>query len=599
MKNYFLSGISLIPLTLCWSISISVTFAQSFTIHFAVDMRAEKAPGQVGVRGNLPPLSWEKTFPLADTDGDGIFTGSLQLDSKESRLEYKFVKQASAFELDGADNRVVHLDKAALTVAETFNVLRPLSPTELAALRFSPAAIREDLAILKRALTTIHPNLYRYRDSLEFKQDLMELEANMIAENDLPSAYKHLSRFIAGIQCSHTALNPWNQPPLMKRALYYQRDKLPFSFQLINGRMFIDRNASEDHGLEKGTEVLAIDGVSMGEILNRLMAYISADGENAAKKEFELQLSGTEKYETFDILFPLEFGAKDHFQLELLDHRSGQNRSVRVKPQSTFQRRAALQERYPDLLTTADARWAFRLLSDKTAYLKLGTFTVWNMEMDWKKYLQSAFRELRSKHISSLIIDIRDNVGGLDEVYAFILQRLLSEPITLEDRPDKVGYRSIPQSLRPFLNTWDQRVFDFGEKAVPQPDGNYVLDPEKNAVTTFQPRRDGYRGHTYLITNPANSSATHQMAKLMKDHHLGTLVGRTTGGNQRGLNGGIIFFTVLPNTQIEVDIPVIGSYTLPDTPNGGIVPDLPVEPTVEDYLSGKDRELEYILQLIR
>ena len=45
-----------------------------------------------------------------------------------------------------------------------------------------------------------------------------------------------------------------------------------------------------------------------------------------------------------------------------------------------------------------------------------------------------------------------------------------------------------------------------------------------------------------VLVNAANSSATFQFAKLVKDNQLGTLVGQPTGGNQRGINGGAFFF---------------------------------------------------------
>ena len=38
------------------------------------------------------------------------------------------------------------------------------------------------------------------------------------------------------------------------------------------------------------------------------------------------------------------------------------------------------------------------------------------------------------------------------------------------------------------------------------------------------------------------------------------LVGQMTGGNQRGINGGAFFFVTLSNSQLEVDLPLVGNF---------------------------------------
>ena len=104
----------------------------------------------------------------------------------------------------------------------------------------------------------------------------------------------------------------------------------------------------------------------------------------------------------------------------------------------------------------------------------------------------------------------------------------------------------------------------------------------------------------------SNSSATFQFAKVIKQNHLGTLVGQPTGGNQRGINGGAFFFVYLPNSKIETDLPLVGLYPegirpslaspvkIP-LPDAGITPDLVIRPRVEDIQRGVDTELMTIL----
>jgi hypothetical protein len=76
---------------------------------------------------------------------------------------------------------------------------------------------------------------------------------------------------------------------------------------------------------------------------------------------------------------------------------------------------------------------------------------------------------------------------------------------------------------------------------------------------------------------------------------LGTLVGQTTGGNRRGINGGAFFFLRLPNSTIELDLPLVGQFPLDPQPDAGIEPDIAVRVTRADVANGRDVELDAAL----
>lgn len=98
-----------------------------------------------------------------------------------------------------------------------------------------------------------------------------------------------------------------------------------------------------------------------------------------------------------------------------------------------------------------------------------------------------------------------------------------------------------------------------------------------------------------------NSSAGFILARLLQQHRLATLVGQTTGGNQKGITAGAVFFVRLPHSGIEVDVPLIGTgYDVAKhLPDAGIQPDWPVEPTVQDWVFGKDTPVKTILRRIQ
>jgi C-terminal processing protease CtpA/Prc len=104
-----------------------------------------------------------------------------------------------------------------------------------------------------------------------------------------------------------------------------------------------------------------------------------------------------------------------------------------------------------------------------------------------------------------------------------------------------------------------------------------------------------------VLISADNSSASFQLAQVLKEHGLATLVGQTTGGSQKGITAGALFFVRLPYSGIEVDVPLIGTgYDVAATlPDGGIVPDVLVEPSLEELARGTDPELAAVQRLLQ
>ncbi len=88
-------------------------------------------------------------------------------------------------------------------------------------------------------------------------------------------------------------------------------------------------------------------------------------------------------------------------------------------------------------------------------------------------------------------------------------------------------------------------------------------------------------------------------AQKVKSHHLGILIGQTTGGSLRGINGGAFFFLRLPKSGIELDLPLIGTFPPQSVADHGVTPDVFVEPTALDIAKGRDPELRVAQMQIR
>lgn len=171
---------------------------------------------------------------------------------------------------------------------------------------------------MKNAYTSLHPGLYRYSDPRTVETYFDILERDLKKDLTLAEAYLTFSKFLAKIKCGHTYGNFWNQTEQVKQELFNQPDKVPFTFRLIDTRMIVTQNASDDARVKRGVEILAIDGVAVKSILANLITVVKGDGSNDGKRLHDLQLTGAGEFEAFDVYFPLFYQLKNgKFDIDL------------------------------------------------------------------------------------------------------------------------------------------------------------------------------------------------------------------------------------------------------------------------------------------
>jgi hypothetical protein len=470
-----------------------------------------------------------------------------------------------------------------------------VTPTLTPASILQAADLQADAALLREAYQTLHPGLYRYRTRAEMDQAFGTLEQEFSRDRTVADAYLALARLTTYVQCGHTYPNFFNQSEAVERALL-QRPRVPFEFRWLDRRMVVTHSYVPE--LRAGAEVLAIDGRPVAQILADLMPYSRADGGNDAKRISNLEVQGTDRYEAFDVYFPLVH-PRDESQPLRLDVRLAPGEPVRqlaVAMMPASARRTA--EGAPRGETSP---WTYREVEPGVGLLTMQTWALYNSKFGWEAYLDRLFTDLVARGTGDLVIDLRGNEGG-DSVGDRILAHLVSKDSAAEPVERRTRYRSVPEALRPYLETWDKSFFDWGETAVDAGNGFYRLTKYDNddAGAVIKPVAPRYTGRVWVLVGAVNSSATFEFASAVQRERLGTLVGQPTGGNQRGITGGAFFFMRLPRTGFEVDVPLIGQYPLTKqpVPDAGIEPDVFVQPRVDDIAAGRDAELAATMERI-
>jgi len=471
------------------------------------------------------------------------------------------------------------------------------------------ADLESDATVLRKAYEELHPGLYRYSSKAEMDAKFETLRKDLSHDLPLQDAYVAFSLFAAQVKCGHTYPNFFNQKKAIAAALFEGHNRVPFYFRWLDQKMIITNDFTPDHQIPRGTEVLSINGTPVRAILDRLMAIARADGSNDAKRVAYLEVTGDSIYEAFDVYFPMFFPQKSTL-LQLVVQRPSETKRLPLTVQAlTFEQRIApIKAREAGRKGGNDILFDWQYLDDGTAYLRMPTWALYDSKWDWKTWLNGRLDELADKKSPALVVDLRGNEGGND-IGDEILKRLVSGNLRISTYRRFVRYRQTPAELDSYLDTWDPNFKNWGTAAV-ELEQPWPTSPPVHyfALTKYEDTAGGevihpegkpFHGKLYVLIDANNSSATFQFARIVQQNKLGTLVGQPTGGNQRGINGGAFFFLRLPKSQIEMDLPLIGSFAASPQPDSGLAPDIFVTPTLQDIIEGKDAEMTRIKEVQR
>lgn len=461
--------------------------------------------------------------------------------------------------------------------------------------KYSVVQLKEDLRVMKATLQKNHPSLYWYNGQAEINASF-ERAYSLLKDSMNETAFRNLiAETIFPIRCGHTSVRSSQHYDQYQEG---RRNKsFPLGIKIIDdSTLVVTVNISRrDTVIKTGTPILAIDGRTARQIIDSLFHTVSIDGES---KNFSYQnLSNS-----FAASYNSRFGLQKNYTIRYLD-RYGRQQLISIPvfdpATDTLRRRPFTVNRFPQQAETLTRRQrrlqavrSFQIDTTKRyAVLRLNSFGAGVK----KHYLKKTFRELRKQHIEQLVIDVRNNGGGLIKTSLYLSRLIHDQSFVFAD-----SIYARTRKIKSETKITKRLIYNLGLFFLSKKVNDSMYAFRLFKVKTFQPAKYHFKGKTYLLTGGYSFSATTMFAASVKGLDQVTIIGEETGGGYYGNNGVFIPEMVLPNTKLRVRLPlyrIVNNQLFPKN-GSGVLPDILVKPTAETIRMNRDPKMEKAIELI-
>jgi C-terminal processing protease CtpA/Prc len=448
-----------------------------------------------------------------------------------------------------------------ILVISSFNLVVAQSDVDIKTL--SPLQLEEDLDHLVAGLERYNPAMYAYNPEILLKLKIAAIKKTLKQPINAIEWFKLLCLAVEEVEEGHITIGT-KEDAFYHGFLKGNFKSLPLSVEFLGDRAYVWNNLSRADVLERGDEILSINGRSMAEIRTLIFKYTNSDGDIETFKQLRLSKELSARYFWF-------IEQASQFTIEYRKRHSESTKEVQLEALTRIEmsewsvKRALTKEVQKGI----NAVYSLSLEKD-IATLTLRSFNeeiIKQNDLEPYEFYERIFKRLRQNKIKHLILDLRGNIGGMKEFVDDLLA------FTLKKKQKGV--------LRELV-AWD------GTKV----------------ISTFPKRNQWFfKGDIYILTDGGTYSTAALIAQYLSDYGNATLIGEETGSRYEGFAAGNFHYLTLPNSKIQIGIPNKWvKNTLPRpfrAPNRGLMPDYRVSNSIGDLLKKRDAVKAKALELIQ
>lgn len=378
---------------------------------------------------------------------------------------------------------------------------------------FTPAQLQQDLQFVRDAIESTHPEPSLRSGQQAYDQAFLAARSKLDHPMSRDEAWRVLAAMNPVFNDAHLGVifPDWRE----ETRAYLQAGGALFPFEVsidARGRLRVVHALGGGTSALAGREIESINGMPAARVLLELGALVHGDTPAFRNKLLERR---------FWLYYWKNYGAPARFALQ------AGAQLLEIPAVSALPAAVAMDKSF-------DQSFQFRMLPGGVGVLTVNQFD-WPDKQRFYDFAERAFTTLRDAGARTLLIDVRENGGGDDDMWKTGILRYIA------DKPYRNGSSYVKRVLEGRAGP--------GEKV-----GDVVTGNVNSWVQPEPAHPLHFSGKVFVLVGDLTYSSAILFSNTVQDHGFAKLVGaggyayvRQSGGTQKK--------HVLPNTRLEVVVP--------------------------------------------
>lgn len=435
---------------------------------------------------------------------------------------------------------------------------------------FLKSQVVSDLDFMIKSIEEVHPNPYHSSPKeyiLSIRDSIVSILSDTISKNQ---AYLAFSRLTAAYGEGHTDVMLF----ITKNDLHKYPESFPLWVDSYNDSGFIVKsNAFDAIEIKQGDIITEINGVPQSAIKKEIAKY-SGESEIFALRH------------AVGFLFPL--------WIELLDirapftikyQRNNIYKTINTNGVSAIQ----YNNVYGHLFSNRAQSFRFSIIENNIAYIEFNTF---DFPKEFSKFLKKSFKTIKMNKCAGLIIDMRNNEGGKEDIGPMFIDYIYDKPFKVTysaNRKVSEYHKNLKKAVAQ-MEEYKYLKIDTISAYFQAPNGTII---EEIDTSLIYPTNNKFRfnGKTCVLIGPKCFSWANNFAAVIKYNKIVNLIGEPLEELQEGYAD--VSHIILPETKFKFRTSTAYFYPIDKDNTEPVQPDIFVNQSIEDTKKGADSALEY------